>query len=84
MTWIKPSFLWMMHRSGWATKPGQERVLAIEITRAGFEWALSHAALSHYDPIHRRNQHPRSPGILFSALSLYTTHKKLRQASRHV
>jgi hypothetical protein len=50
MTWIKPSFLWMMHRSGWATKPGQERVLAIEITRAGFEWALSHAALSHYDP----------------------------------
>lgn len=29
MTWIKPSFLWMMYRSGWATKPGQERVLAI-------------------------------------------------------
>jgi Domain of unknown function (DUF4291) len=24
ITWIKPSFLWMMHRSGWATKPGQE------------------------------------------------------------
>ena len=22
MTWIKPSFLWMMYRSGWATKPG--------------------------------------------------------------
>nr|WP_312429674.1 DUF4291 family protein [Lacrimispora sp.] len=20
MTWIKPSFLWMMYRSGWATK----------------------------------------------------------------
>lgn len=38
MTWIKPSFGWMMHRSGWAAKPGQERVLAIEITRAGFEW----------------------------------------------
>ena len=43
MTWIKPSFLWMMHRSGWATKPGQERVLAVTITRAGFEWALAHA-----------------------------------------
>jgi hypothetical protein len=40
----------MMHRSGWATKPGQARVLAIEITREGFEWALSHAALSHHDP----------------------------------
>lgn len=47
MTWIKPSFLWMMHRSGWATKPGQERVLAVRITRDGFEWALRHASLSH-------------------------------------
>jgi hypothetical protein len=42
MTWIKPSFGWMMHRCGWATKPGQERVLAIQISRAGFEWALAH------------------------------------------
>jgi hypothetical protein len=49
MTWIKPSFLWMMYRCGWATKPGQERVLAVEITRAGFEWALAHACLSHFD-----------------------------------
>ncbi len=52
MTWIKPSFLWMMYRCGWAEKPGQERVLAIEITRAGFEWALAHACLSHYDRDH--------------------------------
>ncbi|MGH3160001.1 MAG: DUF4291 domain-containing protein [Streptosporangiaceae bacterium] len=50
MTWIKPSFLWMMYRCGWATKPGQERVLAIRITRDGFEWALSNSSLSHYDP----------------------------------
>jgi Domain of unknown function (DUF4291) len=49
MTWIKPSFLWMMYRCGWGSKPGQEHVLAIEITRAGFEWALAHACLSHYD-----------------------------------
>jgi hypothetical protein len=49
MTWIKPSFLWMMYRSGWATKEGQERVLAITLTRAGFEWALAHASLSHFD-----------------------------------
>lgn len=54
MTWIKPSFLWMMYRSGWATKPNQERVLAIEITRAGFEWALAHSSLSHFD----RHVHP--------------------------
>ncbi|MDQ1713502.1 MAG: hypothetical protein QOE45_2952 [Frankiaceae bacterium] len=49
MTWIKPSFLWMMYRSGWATKHDQERVLAVRISRDGFAWALSHACLSHYD-----------------------------------
>ncbi|EEH38796.2 hypothetical protein PAAG_08523 [Paracoccidioides lutzii Pb01] len=50
MTWIKPSFLWMAYRCGWATKKDQERVLAIEITREGFEWALAHACLSHPTP----------------------------------
>ncbi|WNI24721.1 DUF4291 domain-containing protein [Streptomyces sp. ITFR-16] len=54
MTWIKPSFLWMMYRCGWATKEGQETVLAVEITREGFDWALSHAELSHYE----RGVHP--------------------------
>jgi hypothetical protein len=52
MTWIKPSFLWMMYRCGWATKPGQETVLAVEIAREGFEWALANASLSHHDPAH--------------------------------
>jgi hypothetical protein len=52
MTWIKPSFLWMMYRCGWATKPGQERVLAVEISRTGFEWALARACLSHFDRAH--------------------------------
>lgn len=50
MTWIKPSFRWMMYRCGWTRKPGQERVLAVEITRAGFEWALAHACASGFDP----------------------------------
>ncbi|MEU9478559.1 DUF4291 domain-containing protein [Streptomyces sp. NPDC048191] len=50
LTWIKPSFLWMMYRCGWGTKEGQETVLAIEIERAGFEWALRNACLSHYAP----------------------------------
>src|SRR5215471_15773329 len=50
MTWIKPSFNWMMYRCGFARKAGQEVVLGIDITRAGFEWALEHAVLSHYDP----------------------------------
>lgn len=50
MTWIKPSFNWMMYRCGFARKAGQEIVLGIDITRAGFEWALEHAVLSHYEP----------------------------------
>jgi hypothetical protein len=49
MTWIKPSFLWMMYRCGWGEKADQETVLAVEITREGFDWALRHACLSHYD-----------------------------------
>lgn len=48
-TWIKPSFLWMAYRCGWAAKPGQERVLAVEITRDGLHWALEHSCLTHYE-----------------------------------
>ncbi len=50
MTWIKPSFLWMMYRSGWGRKPGQERILAVRMSRSGFAWALSNACLTRYDP----------------------------------
>ncbi|MFG2604338.1 DUF4291 domain-containing protein [Streptomyces sp. NPDC048514] len=54
MTWIKPSFLWMMYRCGWGAKAGQEIVLAVEISRAGFDWALRQACLSSY----AREVHP--------------------------
>lgn len=48
MTWIKPSFLWMMYRAGWGKKDaGQNRILAIDISHEGFEWALTHSLLSH-------------------------------------
>ncbi|MFG3549017.1 DUF4291 domain-containing protein [Streptomyces sp. NPDC047725] len=50
MTWVKPSFLWMMYRCGWGTKQDQETVLAVEIEREGFVWALRNACLSHYVP----------------------------------
>ncbi|OQP48903.1 DUF4291 domain-containing protein [Niastella populi] len=49
MTWIKPSFLWMMYRSGWATKENQECILAIKIKREGLAWALENSCLAHYD-----------------------------------
>ncbi|MEU7060712.1 DUF4291 family protein [Streptomyces sp. NPDC046197] len=44
----------MMYRCGWGAKAGQETVLAVEITRNGFEWALRHACLSSY----AREVHP--------------------------
>lgn len=48
MTWIKPSFLWMMYRAGWGKKDdGQRRILAIDITHDGFAWALAHSISSH-------------------------------------
>lgn len=46
MTWIKPSFLWMMYRCSWAEKTGQERVLAIDIKRSGFDFAIKNAVAS--------------------------------------
>lgn len=49
MTWIKPNFLWMMYRSGWATKADQERILAIRITREGFDAILRSAVPSSLD-----------------------------------
>ncbi|MEE5992683.1 MAG: DUF4291 domain-containing protein [Oscillospiraceae bacterium] len=48
MTWIKPSFLWMMYRSGWATKQNQERILAIDMKRTAFDEIVKCAVVSSY------------------------------------
>ena len=48
MTWIKPSFLWMMYRSGWATKEGQERILAIDLKREGFDEIVKKSVISAF------------------------------------
>jgi hypothetical protein len=48
MSWIKPNFLWMMYRCGWATKVGQERVLAVRMRRAGFDEILAGAVHSSF------------------------------------
>lgn len=50
MTWIKPSFLWMMERSNWGRKSGQEHILAVKILRAGFDEALSRGVLTSFEP----------------------------------
>ena len=48
MTWIKPSFLWMMYRSGWAIKQGQERILAIDLKREGFDEIVRNSVFSSF------------------------------------
>jgi hypothetical protein len=50
MTWIKPSFLWLMHRSNWGQKSAQERVLCVRVKRSGWEGALSLACLTSFVP----------------------------------
>ena len=48
MTWIKPSFLWMMYRCGWGTKENQEHILAIDIKREAFDFIVQNAIFSTY------------------------------------
>jgi hypothetical protein len=48
MSWIKPGFLWMMSRCGWAEKPNQERVLGLWISKQDFEKILNEAVYSSF------------------------------------
>ncbi len=51
MSWIKPNFLWMMYRCGWAGKENQEKVLALWIKKSMLEEILSNAVLSSFDDV---------------------------------
>ena len=55
MTWIKPSFLWLMHRSNWGQKKGQQMTLGVHISRSGWDKALSLGVLTHCEPSHYPN-----------------------------
>ncbi len=48
MTWIKPSFLWLMERSNWGRKSGQEYILKVRMSRAGWYEALKRGVLTRY------------------------------------
>lgn len=50
MTWIKPSFGWMLYRSGYATKQNQEAILRIKITHEGWLTMLRHSVESTRNP----------------------------------
>ena len=46
MTWIKPSFMWMMERSNWGLKKDQQHILAIRIKRILLYTFLDQAVLT--------------------------------------
>lgn len=50
MTWIKPNFMWMMYRAGWATKLNQERILALKVKKEGFDEIVLKAVVSSFKP----------------------------------
>ena len=56
MSWIKPNSLWMMYRSGWATKEGQEVVLGLRISRVFFDQLLGNAIASSFDSASGQSQ----------------------------
>ena len=47
MTWIKPSFGWVLYRSGYATKHNQERILKIKVGHEALAQVLSRCACGH-------------------------------------
>jgi hypothetical protein len=49
MSWIKPNFLWMMYRCGWASKEGQEHVLSVRLRRSFFDDILIAAVASSHE-----------------------------------
>tara|TARA_R110002096_G_scaffold436038_2_gene665781 strand:- start:44304 stop:44957 length:654 start_codon:yes stop_codon:yes gene_type:complete len=70
MSWIKPNFLWMMYRSGWATKPGQEVVLAVRLHRAAFDEMLALAVHSSFVPEQYPSQEAWSAAVKSSDVRL--------------
>ena len=47
MTWIKPSFAWMLYRCGYATKHSQERVLKLKLPHSEVASLLQECACTH-------------------------------------
>uniref|UniRef100_A0A0D3KU39 DUF4291 domain-containing protein n=1 Tax=Emiliania huxleyi (strain CCMP1516) TaxID=280463 RepID=A0A0D3KU39_EMIH1 len=47
MTWIKPSFAWMLYRCGYSAKHGQERVLKLKLPHSEVASLLEACACTH-------------------------------------
>ena len=56
MTWIKPSFGWMLYRAGYGTKENQQTILKITLAHPGWLTILSQSVESVFDPQHYTDQ----------------------------
>jgi hypothetical protein len=70
MSWIKPNFLWMMYRSGWGTKEGQEITLGLRLRRAFFDAILAQAVPSSHDAEHYPTQEQWQEALASSEVRL--------------
>jgi hypothetical protein len=70
MSWIKPNFLWMMYRSGWGTKDGQDITLALRLRRAFFDHLLAQAVASSFDPSEYTTRDDWASAVAKSAVRL--------------
>jgi uncharacterized protein DUF4291 len=70
MSWIKPNFLWMMYRSGWGTKDGQEVTLAVWLRRAAFEVILREVVPSSFMPGVYASRDDWQVGLAYSSARL--------------
>jgi hypothetical protein len=57
MTWIKPSFGWMLYRSGYASKHRQEAILKIKLSHAGFLEILRQSVETSFNPRIYESEH---------------------------
>jgi len=56
MSWIKTSYLWMMFRSGWGQKEGQDSILQIWIPVSFFDKILGDCVISSFSTEYYANQ----------------------------
>lgn len=47
MTWVKPSFAWVLYRSGYASKPNQTRILKLKVPHGAMAELLSACKYKH-------------------------------------
>jgi hypothetical protein len=75
MTWIKPSWSWMLYRAGYSYKdPGQERILALKMRHDDFVNLLRKAVLTH-------GNHGINTGTTESEASVNAEGRKVKSAA---